>query len=99
LEKGVACHSAARGVPGVPGVPLTVRLDRVGTVGLAAVARDDTVGLAVNATEAGTPDAKEWFKTQWWPDFVELIVHQAHWWILGALVLIWQSWKSPADVR
>jgi len=57
-------------------------------VGFAAVARDYALGSAASASEAGTDIAKTWFKTQWWPDFVELIVHQAHWWILGGFLFV-----------
>ena len=55
--------------------------------------------FAASATEAGTEAAKNWFVTQWWPDFVELIMHHAHSWILGSLilVLIGKHWVTQAD--
>src|SRR5262249_46643639 len=52
-------------------------------VGFAAVARDYAVGIAASATEANTQIAKAWFRSQWFADFAELMVRQAHWWILG----------------
>jgi len=48
-------------------------------------ARDYAVGIAVSAAQAGTPTAKNWVKTQWIPDFVGVMLHQIHWWVLGCL--------------
>ena len=70
-------------------------------VGFAAVARDYAVGIAVSATEAGTTAAKDWVKTQWLTDFVEVIVHQLHWWILGcvAFALALRFWRIRQQGR
>jgi len=70
-------------------------------VGFAAVARDYAVGIAASATEAGTVAAKEWLKTQWLADFVEVIVHQMHWWILGcvAVALALRVWRGRQQRR
>ncbi len=65
-------------------------------VGLAAIARDYAVGLLTSANEAGTATAQEWVKTQWLPDFVGLIGHQIHWWMLGcvAFALLLRGWRD-----
>lgn len=64
--------------------------------GFAAVARDYAVGIVASSTEAGTAAAKGWIRTQWLPDFTEVIVHQLHWWILGsvAVVLALRVWRD-----
>jgi hypothetical protein len=55
-------------------------------VGFAALARDYAVGIAASAAQAG-PSAKEWVKTQWLSDFTDLMLHQAHWWLLLCLAV------------
>ena len=55
-------------------------------VGFAALARDYAVGIAASAAEAGT-SAKEWVRTQWFSDFTDVMLHQAHWWILLCVVI------------
>lgn len=67
-------------------------------VGFAAVARDYAAGIVTSASEAGTATAKNWFQTQWWPDFVEVMVHHAHWWLAGCVVfaLILRRSHGPA---
>lgn len=69
-------------------------------VGFAAVARDYAVGIVASATEAGTA-AKDWVKTQWLADFVEVMVHQVHWWILGcvAVALALRVWRDRQQRR
>jgi len=64
-------------------------------VGFAAVARDYAVGIAASAAQSGTV-AKDWLKTQWLADLTEVIVHQAHWWILGcvAIALVLRFWRE-----
>jgi hypothetical protein len=69
-------------------------------VGFAAVARDYAVGLAVSAAEAGSAPAKQWVKTQWFLDFTEVILHQAHWWTLLCVVValglrVWRTRQLP----
>jgi len=64
-------------------------------VGFAAVARDYAVGIAASAAEAG-PSAKEWVRTQWLSDFTDVMLYQAHWWILLCVVValglrVWRS--------
>lgn len=54
-------------------------------VGFAALARDYAVGIAASAAEVGTV-AKEWVRTQWLSDFTDVMLHQAHWWILLCVV-------------
>jgi hypothetical protein len=54
-------------------------------VGFAALARDYAVGIAASAAEVG-PSAKEWVRTQWLSDFTDVMLHQAHWWILLCVV-------------
>jgi hypothetical protein len=70
-------------------------------VGFAAVARDYAVGIVATAAEAGTAAAKDWVKTQWLADFVEVMVHQMHWWILGcvALALALRVWRDRKQSR
>jgi hypothetical protein len=65
-------------------------------VGFAAVARDYAVGIVTNPTATGTAAAKDWVKTQWLPDFVEVMVHQAHWWILLCVVIALglRAWRA-----
>ena len=64
-------------------------------VGFAALAREYAVGIAASAanTEAA---AKEWVKTQWFSDFTEVMLHQAHWWILlcVAIALGLRVWRA-----
>lgn len=55
-------------------------------VGFAAIARDYAVGMVASAAQTGAP-AKEWIAHQWWPDFLELMLHRSHWWILLCLVV------------
>jgi len=55
-------------------------------VGFAAVARDYAVGIAASAAESGAA-AKDWVRTQWFSDFTEVTLHQAHWWILSCIVV------------
>jgi hypothetical protein len=55
-------------------------------VGFAALARDYAVGIAASAAEAGT-SAKEWVRTQWLSDFTDVMLYQAHWWILLCVVV------------
>ncbi len=55
-------------------------------VGFAAVARDYAVGMVASASNVGAV-AKGWLARQWWPDFVDMIVGQAHWWILLCVVI------------
>ena len=64
-------------------------------VGFAAVARDYAVGIAASAAEAGT-SAREWVKTQWLSDFTEVMLHQAHWWILLCVVVALglRAWRA-----
>jgi RNA polymerase sigma factor (sigma-70 family) len=70
-------------------------------VGFAAVARDYAVGIVASATEGGTGAAKDWVKTQWLADFVEVMVHQMHWWILGcvAVALALRVWRDRQQCR
>jgi len=56
-------------------------------VGFAALARDYAVGMVTSAAEAGTTLAKEWVRTQWFSDFSQVMVHQAHWRILLSVSL------------
>ena len=49
---------------------------------IAAVGRDSAVGLVAIAADAGTPAATAWVTREWFADVVEVMVHQAHWWIL-----------------
>jgi len=55
-------------------------------VGLAALSRDYAVGIAASAAETGAA-AKEWLTHQWFTDFVEVMLHQSHWWILLCAVV------------
>lgn len=55
-------------------------------VGFGAVARDYAVGIAASAAETG-PAAKQWLTRQWSTDFTEVMLHQAHWWILLCVVI------------
>jgi len=73
-------------------------------VGFAAVARDYAVGIVTSGAEAGTPLARQWVKSQWWADFVQVIVHHAHWWILGMVIAavalnIWQKHRNLPTVE
>jgi len=66
-------------------------------VGFAAVARDYAVGIATSAANTGAA-AKEWLTRQWLPDFTEVMLHQAHWWILLCVVIAlglraWRAWQ------
>jgi hypothetical protein len=69
-------------------------------IGFAAVARDYAVGIAASASETGAA-AKAWVKTQWPGDFVEVIAHQAHWWILACIVLALglRAWRVSAGLQ
>ncbi len=55
-------------------------------VGLAAVARDYAIGLAATAATTGAA-AREWLAQHWADDLKEIILYQAHWWILLSLLL------------
>ena len=54
-----------------------------GAVGFAAIARDYAIGIAAEAAETG-PAAKAWLQHQWGPEFVDLFVPYAPWWIAGS---------------
>lgn len=70
-------------------------------LGFAAVARDYAVGIVTSATEANTHLAKEWLRSQWLADFTNLIIHQAHWWILGIIIvtLVLNLWRKRQSAR
>lgn len=55
-------------------------------VGFAAVARDYAFGLVTSAANVGTV-AREWIARHWWTDFLNVTLHQIHWWILFCLVV------------
>jgi RNA polymerase sigma factor (sigma-70 family) len=59
------------------------------------------VGAVASAKEAGTLAAKDWVKTQWLADVVEVLVHQVHWWILGciACALGLRVWRDRQQRR
>jgi hypothetical protein len=68
-------------------------------VGFAAVARDYAVGSVASAAEASTPAAKEWVTRQWFAEFIEVMVHQVHWWILLCVAIAlslsaWRAWRA-----
>jgi len=64
-------------------------------VGFAALARDYAVGIAASAAEVGAV-AKEWVRTQWLSDFSDLMLYQAHWWILLCVVVALglRAWRA-----
>lgn len=73
-------------------------------VGFVAVARDHAVGFVAKAAEPGTAAAKEWVVHQWLTDFTEVMLHNAHWWILlcvaAALGLrAWRAWQLRRSPR
>jgi hypothetical protein len=70
-------------------------------VGFAALARDYAVGIVASAAQAGTAAAKDWVTTHWLADFVDVMVHQMHWWILGcvAVALALRVWRDRAERR
>jgi hypothetical protein len=64
-------------------------------VGFGALARDYAVGIAASAANTGAP-AKEWLTHHWFFDFADVMLHQAHWWILLCVVValglrVWRS--------
>jgi RNA polymerase sigma factor (sigma-70 family) len=64
-------------------------------VGFGALARDYAVGIAASAANTGAP-AKEWLTHHWLFDFADVMLHQAHWWILLCVVValglrVWRS--------
>lgn len=54
-------------------------------IGFAAVAHKYALGLFTGAAEANSAIARNWFRTEWFPDFSNVIVHHARWWIPGLL--------------
>ena len=67
-------------------------------VGFAAVARDYAFGIVASGASVGAA-AKEWVLHQWWPDFMAVMLHQIHWWILLCIVvaLAIRAWRGPSD--
>jgi RNA polymerase sigma factor (sigma-70 family) len=68
-------------------------------VGFAAVARDYAWGGAASAAATGAA-AKQWLTHHWFADFVAVILHQAHWWILLCLAFAlglrwWRARQLP----
>jgi len=73
-------------------------------VGFAAMARDYAFGIAASATVADTASAKEWVRTQWFSNFTDVMLRQAHWWILLSLVVAlalgrWRAWQLRRPSR
>src|SRR5262245_21730800 len=64
-------------------------------VGFGALARDYAVGIATSAANTGSA-AKEWLVHQWFSDFANVMLHQAHWWILlcMAVALFLRMWRA-----
>jgi hypothetical protein len=64
-------------------------------VGFGALARDYAVGIAASATNTDAA-AKQWLAHQWLSDFADVMLHQAHWWILlcVAVALGLRVWRA-----
>jgi hypothetical protein len=64
-------------------------------IGFAVVARDFALGFAVSAANTGAA-AKEWLAREWLEDFCNVILFQAHWWILLGVAVAWgiKKWQS-----
>lgn len=65
-------------------------------LGFAAVAHNYALGFAATASEANTQTAKNWFRAQWWPDFTETMLQNAHWTLLtiAATAIACRIWKN-----
>jgi RNA polymerase sigma factor (sigma-70 family) len=64
-------------------------------IGFAAVARDYAMGSIASAAKTGAA-AREWLAREWFADFSNVTLHQAHWWILLGVAMTFgiKKWQS-----